>query len=79
MTKRRFIDLSITLDPDVITDPPFMRPTIERQGHAEAQRTHHEFDEGCRDEQDVQHECRDIPAFHPPPCHFSIVVVGGRA
>ena len=35
MTTRRFIDLSITLDPDVITDPPFMRPTIERQGHDE--------------------------------------------
>jgi kynurenine formamidase len=32
---RRFIDLSITLDPDVITDPPFMRPTIERQTHRE--------------------------------------------
>ena len=32
---RRFIDLSITLDPDVITDPPFMRPTIERVTHRE--------------------------------------------
>ncbi|QQV79432.1 cyclase family protein (plasmid) [Sphingomonas aliaeris] len=31
----RFIDLSITLDPDVITDPPFMRPTIERVTHRE--------------------------------------------
>ena len=30
---RRIIDLSIPLDPDVITDPPFMRPTIERQSH----------------------------------------------
>ncbi len=30
---RRFIDLSITLDPDVVTDPPFMRPTIQRQTH----------------------------------------------
>jgi kynurenine formamidase len=30
---RRFLDLSITLDPEVITDPPFMRPTIERQTH----------------------------------------------
>lgn len=32
---QRFIDLSITLDPEVITDPPFMRPTIERQTHDE--------------------------------------------
>ena len=32
---RRFVDLSITLDPDVATDPPFMRPTIERQTHRE--------------------------------------------
>jgi kynurenine formamidase len=32
---RRLIDLSITLDPDVITDPPFMRPRIAYQGHAD--------------------------------------------
>ncbi|PCD02050.1 cyclase [Sphingomonas spermidinifaciens] len=32
---RRILDLSITLDPDVITDPPFMRPTIHYQTHAE--------------------------------------------
>jgi kynurenine formamidase len=30
---RTFIDLSITLDPDVITDPPFMRPSIAYQTH----------------------------------------------
>jgi len=30
---RRFVDLSITLDPDVITDPPFMRPKITYQTH----------------------------------------------
>lgn len=32
---RRILDLSITLDPEVITDPPFMRPTIQYQTHAE--------------------------------------------
>ncbi len=32
---RRILDLSIALDPDVVTDPPFMRPTITRQTHAE--------------------------------------------
>ena len=32
---RRLLDLSITLDPEVITDPPFMRPTIQYQTHAE--------------------------------------------
>ena len=32
---RRFVDLSITLDPDVITDPPFMRPRITYQTHRE--------------------------------------------
>ncbi|HSI16188.1 MAG TPA: cyclase family protein [Sphingomonas sp.] len=32
---RRFVDLSITLDPDVITDPPFMRPQISYQAHRE--------------------------------------------
>jgi len=30
---RRFIDLSITLDNDVVSDPPFMRPKITYQGH----------------------------------------------
>ncbi len=32
---RRLLDLSITLDPGVITDPPFMRPQITYQTHAE--------------------------------------------
>lgn len=30
---RRFIDLSISLDNDVVTDPPFMRPKITYQTH----------------------------------------------
>ena len=33
--KRRFIDLSITLDNDVVTDPPFLRPHIKYQTHLE--------------------------------------------
>ncbi|WP_230769953.1 cyclase family protein [Sphingomonas sp. Leaf4] len=32
---RRILDLSIAIDPAVVTDPPFMRPTITRQTHAE--------------------------------------------
>ena len=32
---RRFIDLSILLENEVITDPPFMRPKIEYVGHRE--------------------------------------------
>jgi kynurenine formamidase len=32
---RRFIDLSITLDNETIADPPFMRPEITYQTHAE--------------------------------------------
>ena len=32
---RRFVDLSIYLENDVITDPPFMRPKIEYQKHAD--------------------------------------------
>lgn len=32
---RRFIDLSITLENEVITDPPFMRPKITYQTHGE--------------------------------------------
>ncbi|MGE4431381.1 MAG: cyclase family protein [Sphingobium sp.] len=32
---RRFVDLSIYLENDVITDPPFMRPHIDYQTHGE--------------------------------------------
>ena len=32
---RRFVDLSIYLENDVITDPPFMRPKIEYQRHGD--------------------------------------------
>jgi kynurenine formamidase len=32
-TTRRFVDLSIHLENDVITDPPFMRPRIEYSRH----------------------------------------------
>ena len=32
---RRFIDISIMLENDVITDPPFMRPRIEYASHRE--------------------------------------------
>ena len=32
---RRFVDLSILLENDVITDPPFMRPKITYQTHGE--------------------------------------------
>lgn len=32
---RRFIDLSITLDNDVVSDPPFMRPKITYETHGE--------------------------------------------
>ena len=32
---RHFIDLSILLENDVITDPPFMRPKIEYVKHGE--------------------------------------------
>ncbi|WP_418138674.1 hypothetical protein AB8616_00725 [Marinomonas sp. RS-M-Aa-14] len=32
---RQFIDLSIYLENDVITDPPFMRPEITYQTHEE--------------------------------------------
>ncbi len=32
---RRFIDLSITLENEVVTDPPFMRPLITYQTHRE--------------------------------------------
>ena len=32
---RTFVDLSIYLENDVITDPPFMRPKITYQQHAD--------------------------------------------
>ena len=32
---QKFVDLSICLENDVISDPPFMRPEITYQTHAE--------------------------------------------
>lgn len=32
---RRFVDLSIMLENEVVTDPPFMRPHIEYQKHGD--------------------------------------------
>jgi kynurenine formamidase len=32
---RRYVDLSMTLSNEVISDPPFLKPTIEYQKHAE--------------------------------------------
>lgn len=40
---RRFVDLSIYLENDVITDPPFMRPKITYQTHAETVREAQHF------------------------------------
>ena len=48
---RRFVDLSIPLDPDVVSDPPFMRPTIERQTHRETVREMQMFFPGVTAEQ----------------------------
>jgi kynurenine formamidase len=35
---RQFVDLSIYLENDVVTDPPFMRPKISYQGHQDTMR-----------------------------------------
>lgn len=40
---RQFIDLSIFLENDVITDPPFMRPKIEYVGHHETMQEANHF------------------------------------
>lgn len=37
---RRYVDLSMTLENDVISDPPFLKPTIEYEVHAD---TRHEL------------------------------------
>lgn len=48
---RRFIDLSITLENEVITDPPFMRPKIEYQRHGETVKEANFFFPGVTAEQ----------------------------
>ena len=48
---RRFIDLSIFLENDVITDPPFMRPTIEYVTHGQTMPETNHFFPGVAAEQ----------------------------
>ena len=48
---RRFIDLSIFLENDVITDPPFMRPKIEYVTHGQTMAEAHHFFPGVAAEQ----------------------------
>jgi kynurenine formamidase len=47
---RRFVDLSIYLENDVITDPPFMRPRITYQTHGETMRELNHFFPGVNAE-----------------------------
>ena len=48
---RRFVDLSIYLENDVITDPPFMRPKITYQRHGETMKELNYFFPGVSAEQ----------------------------
>lgn len=48
---RTFIDLSITLDNDVVSDPPFMRPKITYETHLETVKELHHFFPGVTAEQ----------------------------
>lgn len=48
---RRFVDLSITLDNDIVTDPPFMRPHIAYQNHADTVADMHVFFPGLTADQ----------------------------
>jgi kynurenine formamidase len=48
---RRFVDLSIYLENDVITDPPFMRPKIEYQTHRETVKEAQSFFPGVEAEE----------------------------
>lgn len=45
---RRFVDLSIYLENDVITDPPFMRPKITYETHEETVEGMHVFFKGLQ-------------------------------
>ena len=46
----RFIDLSITLENDVVSDPPFMRPKITYQGHRDTMAEARHFFPGLTDD-----------------------------
>jgi kynurenine formamidase len=48
---RRFVDLSITLCNDVVSDPPFMRPEITYQTHSETMAEANHFFPGVAAEQ----------------------------
>jgi kynurenine formamidase len=44
---RRFVDLSITLCNDVVSDPPFLKPHIEYEVHADTRHELEHFFPGC--------------------------------
>ena len=46
----RFVDLSITLENDVVSDPPFMRPKITYQGHQDTMAEARHFFPGLTNE-----------------------------
>lgn len=48
---RKFIDLSILLENEVVTDPPFMRPKITYQRHRETVKEAQTFFPGVKAEQ----------------------------
>lgn len=48
---RRFVDLSITLDNETVADPPFMRPSIGYQNHADTMPELNQFFPGVSAEQ----------------------------
>jgi kynurenine formamidase len=48
---RRFVDLSILLENEVVTDPPFMRPKITYQAHQETMKELQHFFPGVTAEQ----------------------------
>src|ERR1700676_1664410 len=47
---QRFVDLSIYLENDVVTDPPFMRPTIVYQTHHQTMKEAGHFFPGVKAE-----------------------------
>ena len=44
---RRYVDLSMTLENDIVSDPPFLKPTITYEKHAETRHELLHFFEGC--------------------------------
>ena len=79
MARKRFIDLSISIEPELPSDPPMMIPKVDYMNHEMGAEQMKEFYPGVRKEQlpaglgwAVEFLTLYHPLRHPPGCALSL-------